>query len=132
YACAWPAGELGPPMVDLMQCCDVLVVGGGNAALCAAITAQRGAGRVLLLESAPQHFRGGNSRHTRDIRYMHASANTYSTGPYLEDEFWNDILQVTRGATNEQLARLTIRESVDIADWGRQQGVRWQLPLRGP
>src|SRR5438874_1299272 len=118
-------------MIDLSQRFDVLVVGGGNAALCAAITAQRGSGRVLLLESAPQHFRGGNSRHTRDIRYMHQVANTYSTGPYLEDEFWNDILQVTGGVTTEHLARLTIRESEDIADWGLEQGVRWQLPLRG-
>src|SRR5439155_20764251 len=64
-----------PTMPDLTQPFDVLVVGGGNAALCAAITAKRGTGSVLLLESAPQHFRGGNSRHTRDSRYMHQAAN---------------------------------------------------------
>jgi tricarballylate dehydrogenase len=118
-------------MADLSQPFDVLVIGGGNAALCAAITAQRGCRRVLLLESAPEVFRGGNSRHTRDIRYLHTGPSRYVTGPYLEDEFWDDLLRVTGGETNETLARLTIRKSEDIADWGLAQGVRWQLPLRG-
>ena len=98
-------------MIDLSQFFDVLVVGGGNAALCAAMTARRGNAKVLLLESAPKHFRGGNSRHTRNLRYMHDSGNDYLTGPYREDEFWDDLLRVTGGKTNEQLARLTIRES---------------------
>ena len=118
-------------MTDLSEPFDVLVVGGGNAALGAAIAARRGGATVLLLESAPEHFRGGNSRHTRDIRYMHEAATEYVTGPYLEDEFWDDLLRVTGGETNEQLARLTIRESADIADWAIAQGVRWQRPLRG-
>jgi tricarballylate dehydrogenase len=109
----------------------VLVVGGGNAALCAAITARRAGPSVLLLESAPEAFRGGNSRHTRDIRYMHEGPTEFVTGPYGEDEFWDDLVRVTGGETNERLARLTIRESVDLADWGMEQGVRWQRPLRG-
>jgi tricarballylate dehydrogenase len=109
----------------------VLVVGGGNAALCAAITARRAGPSVLLLESAPEAFRGGNSRHTRDIRYMHDGATEFVTGPYGEDEFWDDLVLVTGGETNERLARLTIRESVDLADWAMEQGVRWQRPLRG-
>lgn len=116
---------------DLTQRFDVLVVGGGNAALCAAVTARRGGATVLLLESAPEVFRGGNSRHTRDIRYQHAGATEYVTGAYGEDEFWDDLLRVTGGETTEALARLTIRESADIADWAPQQGVRWQRPLRG-
>ena len=118
-------------MADLTQPFDVLVIGGGNAALCAALCAKRGVEKVLLLESAPQAFRGGNSRHTRDIRYMHAGPTEYVTGPYLEDEFWDDLLRVTGGETNEQLARLTIRESADLADWAPQHGVRWQRPLHG-
>ncbi len=64
---------------------DVLVVGGGNAALCAAMTAREAGAKVLLLESAPKDFRGGNSRHTRNIRYLHHRGNDYLTGPYLED-----------------------------------------------
>ena len=50
---------------------DVIVVGGGNAALVAAIAAKHRAERVLLLERAPEWIRGGNSRHTRDIRASH-------------------------------------------------------------
>lgn len=110
---------------------DVLVIGGGNAALCAAITARRAGARVQLVESASRDFRGGNSRHTRDIRYMHKGATEYVTGAYLEQEFWQDLLGVTGGATNEQLARLTIRESESLGDWMAESGVRWQKPLRG-
>lgn len=110
---------------------DVLVIGGGNAALCAAITARRAGARVLVLESATRDFRGGNSRHTRDIRYMHRAATDYVTAAYGEDEFWQDLLGVTGGATNERLARLTIRESETLGDWMAESGVRWQKPLRG-
>ena len=110
---------------------DVLVVGGGNAALCAAITARRAGATVLILESATKDFRGGNSRHTRDIRYMHRAATEFVTGAYGEDEFRQDLLDVTGGATDERLARLTIRESETLADWMAANGVRWQKPLRG-
>jgi len=118
-------------MADLKHPFDVLVAGGGNAGLCAAISARRAGARVLVLESAIKDFRGGNSRHTRDIRYMHRGATDYVTGPYGEDEFWEDLRQVTGGETNERLARLTIRESETLCDWMGTSGVRWQKPLRG-
>jgi tricarballylate dehydrogenase len=118
-------------VADLTGPWDVLVVGGGNAGLCAAITARRAGARVLVLESATKDFRGGNSRHTRDIRYMHGAATNYVTGPYLEREFWEDLRQVTGGETNEPLARLTIRGSEELGDWMSSTGVRWQKPLRG-
>jgi tricarballylate dehydrogenase len=118
-------------MADLKHPFDVLVAGGGNAGLCAAISARRAGARVLVLESAIKDFRGGNSRHTRDIRYMHRAATDYVTGPYGEDEFWEDLRQVTGGETNERLARLTIRESETLGDWMVGSGVRWQKPLRG-
>ena len=116
---------------DLRDTFDVLVVGGGNAGLCAAITARRAGARVLVLESAIKDFRGGNSRHTRDIRYMHKAATAYVTGPYGEQEFWEDLWQVTGGETNERLARLTIQDSEELGDWMPANGVRWQKPLRG-
>lgn len=110
---------------------DVLVVGGGNAALCAAMTAAEEGVSVLLLEAAPEPFRGGNSRHTRNLRYLHDEGNEYLTGPYPEDEFWDDLLRVTEGDTDEELARLTIRESRDLGGWMEEHGVRFQPGLRG-
>ena len=65
---------------DSNQIWDTLVIGGGNAALCAAITAREAGATVLLLECAPKHFRGGNSRHTRNLRYLHESANAFFLG----------------------------------------------------
>jgi len=110
---------------------DILVVGGGNAALCAAMTAREKGARVLLLESSPKHFRGGNSRHTRNLRYMHDQANDYLTGPYTEEEFWEDLMRVTGGNTNEELARLTIRESDNVGKWMQSHGCRFQPAMRG-
>src|ERR1700758_1074744 len=118
-------------MADSTQQIDVLVVGGGNAGLCAAISARRAGAQVLVLESATKDFRAGNSRHTRDIRYMHKSATEYVTGAYDKEEFWEDLWQVTGGETNERLARLTIQASEDLEAWTAVNGVRWQKPLRG-
>jgi tricarballylate dehydrogenase len=118
-------------MADLARPFDVLVAGGGNAGLCAAITARRAGARVLVLESAIKDFRGGNSRHTRNVRTAHKAATAYLTGPYSEQEFWDDLLQVTGGETNERLARLTIQASEELGDWMPANGVRWQHPLRG-
>ena len=86
----------------------VLVVGGGNAALCAAISARRAGASVLVLEAAPKFYRGGNTRHTRNMRCAHDTATEILTGPYTEDEFWNDLKVVTGGDTDEVLA--TLRE----------------------
>ena len=58
-------------MADLTKKFDVLVIGGGNAALCAAISARRAGASVLVLEGAPKFYRGGNTRHTRNIRCAH-------------------------------------------------------------
>jgi tricarballylate dehydrogenase len=121
----------GQSAVDLAQIYDVLVIGGGNAALCAAMTARQTGATVLVLEIAPKDFRGGNSRHTRNLRYMHKRANEHLTGPYLEDEFWQDLLRVTEGQTNEKLARLTIRESNDVGVWMAKQGCMFQPAMRG-
>ena len=117
--------------VDLSQVFDILVIGGGNAALCAAMTAREAGATVLLLESSPQEFRGGNSRHTRNLRYFHESGTSHLTGPYLEDEFMNDLMLVTKGRTNEDLARHTIRESKNVGVWMEQHGCRFQPAMRG-
>src|SRR3984893_912151 len=118
-------------MVDLARKYDVLVIGGGNAALCAAISARRGGASVLVLEGAPKFYRGGNTRHTRNMRCAHDAATDILTGPYTEQEFWEDLQRVTDGQTDEDLARLMIRESKDILNGIVEQGVRWQPSLGG-
>ena len=110
---------------------DVLVIGGGNAALCAAISARRQGASVLVLEGAPKFYRGGNTRHTRNMRCAHDEATDILTGPYTEQEFWDDLLRVTGGQTDEKLARLMIAESKDVLNWIAAQGVRWQPSLGG-
>ena len=118
-------------MVDLLKTYDVLVVGGGNAALCAAMTAREAGASVLVLEASPVDFRGGNSRHTRNLRYMHDRGNDFLTGPYPEDEFFDDLMRVTGGKTNETLARLTIRESNNVGEWMQEHGCMFQPAMRG-
>jgi tricarballylate dehydrogenase len=118
-------------MANRRQTYDVLVAGGGNAALCAAITARQAGASVLLLESAPKAFRGGNSRHTRNLRAMHDKPNDVLTDAYKEDEYWDDLLRVTGGNTDEALARMTIRASSGVFGWMQQCGVRFQPSLTG-
>ena len=118
-------------MPDRTKTYDVLVAGGGNAALCAAITARQAGASVLLVESAPKAFRGGNSRHTRNLRAMHDQPNEVLTDAYKEDEYWDDLLRVTGGNTNEALARMTIRASSGLFGWMKQSGVRFQPSLTG-
>ena len=110
---------------------DVLIIGGGNAALCAAITAARAAARVLVVEAAPKFYRGGNSRHTRNLRCAHDHGNAVLTGPYPEEEFLDDLMRVTDGRSDEELARLTISESKQLWDFMTAEGVRFQPSLTG-
>jgi tricarballylate dehydrogenase len=110
---------------------DVLVIGGGNAALCAALMAREAGASVLVLESAPREWRGGNSQHTRNLRCMHDAPQDVLTESYPEEEYWQDLLKVTGGQTNEHLARLAIRESSHCRGWMRKHGVRFQPSLSG-
>jgi tricarballylate dehydrogenase len=101
----------------------VLVVGGGNAGLCAALSANESGARVLVVEAAPLDFRGGNSRHTRNMRSL--------TDSYGEEEYWTDLLRVTGGQTDERLARIAIRSTAESTVWMKAHGVRFQPALGG-
>jgi tricarballylate dehydrogenase len=109
----------------------VVVAGGGNAAMCAAITAARDGRSVLVVEAAPKDWRGGNTRHTRNCRIAHDEGNEVLTGPYPVDEYMEDLMRVTGGETDHELALLTLEESKQLWDWLNAQGVRFQPSLGG-
>ncbi len=117
--------------MDFSEPFDVVVLGGGNAALCAAITAARAGCHTIVIEGAPAFYRGGNTRHTRNLRLSHDGSAPTMTGPYAEAEFLDDLYRVTGGETDKVLAELTIGRSTELLGWMDEQGVRFQPPLGG-
>ena len=109
---------------------DVAIAGGGNAALSAALTAASNSSRVLLLEKAPIWDRGGNTKYIRDIRYAHEQ-DKYTTGPYSEDEFLDDLVKVTGNEISLDLAKLTISRSREIPRWLEENGIKITGAIKG-
>jgi len=97
----------------------------------AAIAARERVSRVLLLERATAALRGGNTRHTRNVRCVHDTGDAYTPGAYPYDELWSDLCAVGDGPADESLASLTVRSSASVPDWMTAHGVRWQPPLTG-
>ena len=96
-----------------------------------AIEAAEAGARVVMLESAPKPYRGGNSRHTRNFRCMHEGPLSVLTGTYGEEEYFDDLIRVTKGNTDERLARMIIRRSEECLPWMEKHGVRFQPSLSG-
>jgi tricarballylate dehydrogenase len=109
--------------------CDVLVVGGGNAALCAAITAREHGADVLLLERAERAWRGGNSKYTRNVRCAKLADTAEQS--YPEREFLDDLRAVSGPPPNPELTSLLIESSISTPEWMESQGIRWQPALNG-
>ncbi|EXJ17009.1 FAD-dependent tricarballylate dehydrogenase TcuA [Imhoffiella purpurea] len=110
---------------------DVLIIGGGTAALCAAISARRTGASVLLAEAAPRTQRGGNTRHSRNLRFMHETETPLSSGLYPEQDFRSDLERATRNGGDPALRQLLVRASADAADWLLDAGVHFQPSAGG-
>jgi tricarballylate dehydrogenase len=87
-----------------------------------------GAERVLLLERAPEFMRGGNSRHTRNIRCVHRGT---AGETYKPEEFLEDLLSVSGVPVNPELAEFVIFKSEELPGWMSKHGAAWQSPLAG-
>ena len=105
---------------------DVLVIGGGLAALCAAISARQAGVSVVMAEAAPRELRGGNTRHSRNLRIMHAAPSAALPGAYSEAEFLADLAKASKGAGDPALARQLVRQSALLPDWLAASGVVFQ------
>lgn len=110
---------------------DIVVIGGGNAGVSAAITAAERSCSVLVIDIAPRDMRGGNTRHTRNLRAVHDAPTDVMTEGYSFEEYWDDLMRVTKGVTNEHLAEVALRGSEALPEWLRERGVRFQSALSG-
>jgi tricarballylate dehydrogenase len=105
---------------------DVLVIGGGIAALCAAIAAREAGATVQLLEWAPRTLRGGNARHARNLRVVHDAPTPFSPGTYSPAEFLAELGRIGEGSSDPALCQMLVEESESVVPWLAAHGVRFQ------
>ncbi len=110
---------------------DVLVIGGGIAALCAAITARRAGASVRLIEYAPRQLRGGNARHARNLRVAHDAPTPFSPGTYSEAEYLAELNRIAGEHFNRALCQRLAAESASVVPWLAAQGVPFQRAADG-
>ena len=121
---------------------DVIVVGAGNAAACAAFAARENGATVIMLESAPIEECGGNSRYTGGLmRFVFNNVEElaqvipdlteeekklHDFGTYTSDQYFDDMGRITQYRTDPELCELLITRSYDTVVWLRKKGVRFQ------
>ena len=122
---------------------DVVVAGGGNAALSAALAALESGANVLVLEKAPEHLRGGNSYFTGGLfRFAYdgledilpllpemsdAEKSGIDVGSYPQSKFYEDVMRVSEGLSDAQLVQTLVSRSLPTMRWLADQGVPWIL-----
>ncbi len=120
---------------------DVVVVGGGNAAMCAALSAHEHGAKVLVLERAPESERGGNSAYTDGkMRFAYNGAEdiialapdltpdeiaSSDFGIYTEEQFFDDMARITQNRTDPDLCEILVRNSNATLRWLKDIGVRF-------
>jgi tricarballylate dehydrogenase len=128
------------------QSADVIVVGAGNAAFCAALAAEEQGAKVLMLEAAPEEESGGNSRFTAgSIRVVYNGVDDIKTlvpdltpaeidstdfGTYTAAQFFDDMARVTAHRADPDLVELLVTLSFPTLNWVREKGVRL-IPIYG-
>jgi tricarballylate dehydrogenase len=128
------------------ETCDIIVIGGGSAAFSAAVSArQAGAGRVVMLEKAPEAEYGGNARYSgTGFRFVHGGAPeirqfvpdldeglfaSMMIPPYRAEDFTADLERMTQGRMNRELSQMLVGQSNAALHWMRQVGIKWE-PLK--
>jgi tricarballylate dehydrogenase len=128
------------------QAADVIIVGAGNAAFCAALAARERGAKVLMLEAAPEEEAGGNSRFTAgSIRVAYEGVDDIKTlvpdlapseiestdfGAYTSAQFFDDMARVTQHRADPDLVEVLVNRSFATLDWMRRSGVRL-IPIYG-
>ena len=129
-----------------MQPYDVIVLGSGNAGLCAALSAREQGARVALLERAPKEQRGGNSAHTGgafrvayrgvdDLRslmpdLLESEVESSDFGAYTQDDFFGELAAMSQYRTDPQVLDTVVSQSLDTLQWMTGKGVRF-MPIYG-
>ena len=120
---------------------DVIIVGAGNAALCAALSAAEFTKRILVLERAPEEVSGGNTRFTAGLmRCVYTGVEDLKRvipdlspeeiartdfGTYTEDQFLDDMARVTEFRCDPDLTEILVKQSLPTLEWMRKKGVRF-------
>jgi tricarballylate dehydrogenase len=132
--------------MDASRNYDVVIVGAGNAAFCAALAARERGARVLVLEKAPREENGGNSRFTAgSIRFAYRGVDDLRVimpdlsedeiartdfGSYTEEQFFDDMFRVTQFRTQPELCERLVTQSFATMKWLRGLGIRF-VPIFG-